>query len=57
MIAILTFFSQRNYRQILRSAVTQARGRYVPQKETQYRRHTVLALYRWTKNGTGIALR
>ncbi|KAG9631789.1 hypothetical protein KCU64_g16515, partial [Aureobasidium melanogenum] len=48
---------QRNYRQILRSAVTQARGRYVPQKETQYRRHTVLALYRWTKNGTGIALR
>ncbi|GAB7351921.1 hypothetical protein MBLNU459_g2461t1 [Dothideomycetes sp. NU459] len=47
---------QRNYRQILRSAVSQARGRYVPKKETQYRRHTVLALYRWTKNGTGLAL-
>ncbi|KAL1301412.1 hypothetical protein AAFC00_005670 [Neodothiora populina] len=47
---------QRNYRQILRSAVSQSRGRYVPQKETQYRRHTVLALYRWNKGGTGLAL-
>lgn len=47
---------QRNYRQILRSAVSQARGRYVPQKETQFRRHTVLALYRWNKGGTGLAL-
>lgn len=47
---------QRNYRQILRSAVSQARGRYVPQKENQFRRHTVLALYRWNKGGTGLAL-
>jgi hypothetical protein len=47
---------QRNYRQILRSAVVQARGRYVPQKESQYRRRAVLTLYRWTRNGTGLAL-
>lgn len=47
---------QRNYRQILRSAITQARGRYVPQKESTFRRKAVLALYRWTRSGTGLAL-
>lgn len=55
-VATLDTEYQRNYRQILRSAVVQARGRYVPQKESQYRRRAVLTLYRWTRNGTGLAL-
>lgn len=49
-------WSQRNYRQILRSAVVQARGRYVPKKEAEFRRRAVLTLYRWTRNGTGLAV-
>ncbi|TKA70615.1 hypothetical protein B0A49_06086 [Cryomyces minteri] len=55
-VATLDTEYQRNYRQILRSAVFQARGRYVLQKEAQFRRKAVLALYRWTRSGTGLAL-
>jgi hypothetical protein len=47
---------QRNFRQVMRSAVAQARGRPVNHSEIRNRRKAVLALYRWTRNGTGLAL-
>ncbi|OKL56469.1 Arabinanolytic transcriptional activator araR [Talaromyces atroroseus] len=47
---------QRNFRQVMRSAVAQARGRPVNHSEIWHRRKAVLALYRWTRNGTGLAL-
>jgi arabinolytic transcriptional activator AraR len=47
---------QRNFRQVMRSAVAQARGRPVNHSEVRHRREAVLALYRWTRNGTGLAL-
>lgn len=47
---------QRNFRQVMRSAVAQARGRPVNYSEIRHRRKAVLALYRWTRNGTGLAL-
>lgn len=47
---------QRNFRQVMWSAVAQARGRPVNQSEIRHRRKAVLALYRWTRNGTGLAL-
>ncbi|KAI4124673.1 MAG: hypothetical protein LQ347_005643 [Umbilicaria vellea] len=48
---------QRNFRKVMRSALTQVRGR-VPDDfgEQQLRRREVLALYRWTGDGTGLAL-
>lgn len=47
---------QRMFRQVMRSAVAQARGRPVNHSEIRHRRKAVLALYRWTRNGTGLAL-
>lgn len=47
---------QRNFRQVMWSAVAQARGRPVNHSEIRHRRKAVLALYRWTRNGTGLAL-
>jgi hypothetical protein len=47
---------QRNFRQVMRSAVAQARGRPVNHNEIRHRRKAVLALYRWTRKGTGLAL-
>ncbi|KAH1273681.1 hypothetical protein KXX30_005327 [Aspergillus fumigatus] len=47
---------QRNFRQVMRSAVAQARGRPVNHSEIRHRRKAVLALYRWTRKGTGLAL-
>ncbi|KAL4999337.1 Arabinolytic transcriptional activator arar [Aspergillus recurvatus] len=47
---------QRNFRQVMRSAVAQARGRPVNHSEIRQRRKAVLALYRWTRKGTGLAL-
>ncbi|KAJ9299755.1 transcriptional regulator family: Fungal Specific TF [Paecilomyces variotii] len=47
---------QRNFRQVMRSAVAQARGRPVNHSDILHRRKAVLALYRWTRNGTGLAL-
>ncbi|KAL4779549.1 fungal-specific transcription factor domain-containing protein [Aspergillus varians] len=47
---------QRNFRQVMRSAVAQARGRPVNHIEIRHRRKAVLALYRWTRKGTGLAL-
>lgn len=48
---------QRNFRNVMRSALAQVRGR-VPEDfgEQQLRRREVLALYRWTGDGTGLAL-
>ncbi|KAL1952946.1 hypothetical protein VTO42DRAFT_3930 [Malbranchea cinnamomea] len=48
---------QRNFRKVMRSALAQVRGR-VPDDfgEQQQRRREVLALYRWTGDGTGLAL-
>lgn len=47
---------QRAFRQVMRSAVAQARGRPVNHSEIRHRRKAVLALYRWTRKGTGLAL-
>ncbi|KAG0157217.1 hypothetical protein PDIDSM_4402 [Penicillium digitatum] len=47
---------QRSFRQVMRSAVAQARGRPVNSSEIRHRRKAVLALYRWTRKGTGLAL-
>ncbi|XP_040735419.1 uncharacterized protein BHQ10_006915 [Talaromyces amestolkiae] len=48
---------QRNFRKVMRSALAQVRGR-VPDDfgEQQQRRREVLALYRWTGDGSGLAL-
>ncbi|KAI7261872.1 Xylanolytic transcriptional activator [Hortaea werneckii] len=48
---------QRNFRKVMRSALAQVRGR-LPEDfgEQQQRRREVLALYRWTGDGTGLAL-
>ncbi|OIW30435.1 hypothetical protein CONLIGDRAFT_613586 [Coniochaeta ligniaria NRRL 30616] len=55
-VATLDSEYQRKYRQILRSAVSQAQGRRVSEKVSRFRRRAVLALYRWTRSGTGLAL-
>ncbi|KAL2148469.1 hypothetical protein VTH82DRAFT_2023 [Thermothelomyces myriococcoides] len=48
---------QRNFSRVMRSALAQVRGR-VPEDlgEQQQRRRELLALYRWTGDGTGLAL-
>ncbi|EEU34355.1 uncharacterized protein NECHADRAFT_96746 [Fusarium vanettenii 77-13-4] len=48
---------QRKFSKVMRSALAQVRGR-VPEDlgEQQQRRRELLALYRWTKDGTGLAL-
>ncbi|OQO09375.1 hypothetical protein B0A48_04773 [Cryoendolithus antarcticus] len=48
---------QRNFRKVMRSALSQVRGRIIEDfGEQQLRRREVLALYRWTGDGTGLAL-
>ncbi|KAK8211875.1 fungal-specific transcription factor domain-containing protein [Phyllosticta capitalensis] len=48
---------QRNFRKVMRSALAQVRGRCLEDfGEQQQRRREVLALYRWTGDGTGLAL-
>ncbi|GAB7362717.1 hypothetical protein MBLNU230_g3023t1 [Neophaeotheca triangularis] len=48
---------QRNFRKVMRSALSQVRGRMIEDfGEQQLRRREVLALYRWTGDGTGLAL-
>jgi xylanolytic transcriptional activator XlnR len=51
------FFLQRNFSKVMRSALAQVRGR-VPEDlgEQHQRRRELLALYRWTGDGTGLAL-
>ncbi|KAK1580140.1 fungal-specific transcription factor domain-containing protein [Colletotrichum navitas] len=48
---------QRNFSKVMRSALAQVRGR-VPEdlNEQHQRRRELLALYRWTGDGTGLAL-
>jgi len=48
---------QRNFRKVMRSALSQVRGR-VPEDfgESQMRRREVLSHYRWSGDGTGLAL-
>jgi len=50
-------FGQRNFRKVMRSALAQVRGR-IPEDfgEQQQRRREVLALYRWSGDGSGLAL-
>lgn len=54
---LLTSMLQRNFRKVMRSALAQVRGR-LPDDfgEQQQRRREVLALYRWTGDGSGLAL-
>jgi len=48
---------QRNFRKVMRSALSQVRGRMLEDfGEQQQRRREVLALYRWTGDGSGLAL-
>lgn len=50
-------YLQRTFRKVMRSALAQVRGR-VPEDsgEQQQRRREVLALYRWSGDGSGLAL-
>ena len=48
---------KRNFRKVMSSALAQVRGRILEDVgEHQRRRREVLALYRWTGDGTGLAL-
>ena len=48
---------QRNFRKVMRSALAQVRGRMAEDlAEQQHWRREVLSLYRWTGDGTGLAL-
>lgn len=55
--SILTQIWQRNFSKVMRSALAQVRGR-VPEdlSEQHQRRRELLAIYRWTGDGTGLAL-
>jgi xylanolytic transcriptional activator XlnR len=53
----LTSYTQRNFRKVMRSALAQVKGRVSEDfGEQQLRRREVLSLYRWTGDGTGLAL-
>ncbi|KAK8052051.1 hypothetical protein PG993_003436 [Apiospora rasikravindrae] len=56
MVTLSTEY-QRNFSKVMRSALAQVRGR-VPEDlhEQHQRRRELLALYRWTGDGTGLAL-
>ncbi|PQE10232.1 transcriptional activator xlnr protein [Rutstroemia sp. NJR-2017a WRK4] len=56
-VATLNTEYQRNFRKVMRSALAQVRGR-VPEDlgEQQLKRREMLSLYRWTGDGTGLAL-
>ncbi|KAK4969902.1 hypothetical protein LTR66_011617 [Elasticomyces elasticus] len=48
---------QRNFRKVMRSALAQVTGRLTENAgKLRSRRRKVLALYRWTSDGTGLAL-
>ncbi|KAL7275408.1 hypothetical protein RUND412_001646 [Rhizina undulata] len=49
---------QRNFRKVMRSALSQVRGRGTPEdmEEQKMKRREVLQLYRWCGDGTGLAL-
>ena len=49
--------TQRNFRKVMRSALAQVKGRVAEDfGEQQQRRRELLSLYRWTGDGTGLAL-
>ncbi|KAI5296672.1 hypothetical protein KEM52_002079 [Ascosphaera acerosa] len=47
---------QRKFRKVMRSALLRVRGRAVEDHAAQQKRREVLSLYRWTGDGTGLAL-
>ena len=49
---------QRNFRKVMRSALQQVRGRGMDETAefAQLRRREMLSLYRWSGDGTGLAL-
>jgi hypothetical protein len=56
-VATLSTEYQRNFRKVMRSALAPMKGRMVEDPgESQNRRREVLGLYRWTPEGTGLAL-
>lgn len=56
-LSLANFSYQRNFRKVMRSALSQIRGRISEDfGEEQQRRREVLSLYRWTDDGTGLAL-
>lgn len=56
-VATLDTQYQRNFRKVMRSALQQVKGRLSDDlAEQQQWRREVLALYRWTGDGTGLAL-
>jgi len=56
-VATLDTQYQRNFRKVMRSALQQVKGRISDDlAEQQQWRREVLALYRWTGDGTGLAL-
>lgn len=58
MIFMLTNHLQRNFRKVMRSALQQVRGRGMDEHAefAQLRRREMLSLYRWSGDGTGLAL-
>jgi len=55
--ANILFLFQRNFSKVMRSALAQVRGRMPDDLGEQHqRRRELLALYRWTGDGTGLAL-
>ena len=49
--------TQRNFRKVMRSALAQVKGRGAEEfGDQQQRRRELLSLYRWTGDGTGLAL-
>ncbi|KAF2265720.1 hypothetical protein CC78DRAFT_172277 [Lojkania enalia] len=57
-IVTLSTEYQRNFRKVMRSALQQVRGRGMDENAevAQLRRREMLSLYRWTGDGTGLAL-
>jgi hypothetical protein len=57
-IIMLTKHLQRNFRKVMRSALQQVRGRGMDEHAefAQLRRREMLSLYRWSGDGTGLAL-
>lgn len=57
-ITMLIMILQRNFRKVMRSALQQVRGRGMDEHAelAQQRRREMLSLYRWSGDGTGLAL-
>lgn len=55
---MLRIILKRNFRKVMRSALQQVRGRGMDEHAelAQQRRREMLSLYRWSGDGTGLAL-